>query len=109
MLGDHHFAGSEPTEAGRQKICRILTEAPPHHRIVYVHRTADPQVTADRVENTQRLVDQLVVHGHKPQVVATSVPVPGWPAEEADRVWRKFESSTPEPRIPISSADISTE
>ena len=52
MLADHHFlAGTtQLTEAGRLKIYWILMEAPPQHRVIYVHRSLRPEETIGRVE-----------------------------------------------------------
>ncbi len=111
MLGDHHFADeeSELTEAGRRKVFWILTEAPPEHRIVYVHQSMDAGVTAARLKNTRQLVGELVVAGPQPQVIPTAVRAPGWPADEVDLVGRKFESSMPDPRVKLSNSDTSIE
>ena len=57
MLADHHFADESGvlTEAGRMKVRWILTEAPRHHRTIYVHRDEDAEVTAARIDYVQQL------------------------------------------------------
>jgi len=106
LLADHHFIdqGGKLTEAGRMKIRWILTEAPLQHRTIYVHRADDPQITAARIDNVQQLAAQLVPEGALPLVLETSIPVRGWPAARADMIGRKFEASTPEPRLPEASS-----
>ncbi len=106
LLADHHFIerGAKLTEAGRMKIRWILTEAPQQHRTVYVQRADDPQVTAARIDNVQQVAAQLVPEGALPLVLETSIPVRGWPAARADMIGRKFEASTPEPRLPETSS-----
>ena len=106
LLADHHFIdqGGKLTEAGRMKIRWILTEAPQQHRTIYVHRAGDPQVTSARIDDVQQLAAQLVPEGALPLVLETSIPVRGWPAARADMIGRKFEASTPEPRLPETSS-----
>lgn len=105
LLADHHFIDQtgELNEAGRLKVRWILTEAPQHHRTIYVHKTTDPEVTAARIDNVQQLAAQLVPEGALPLVLETGIPVLGWPASQADMIGRKFEASTPDPRLPDAS------
>ena len=102
LLGDHHFVdqGGELTEVGRMKIRWILTEAPPQHRTIYVHSAGNAEVTAARIDSVQQLAAQLVPEGELPLVLETGIPVQDWPAARADMIGRKFEASTPEPRLP---------
>ncbi|MHC4178974.1 MAG: hypothetical protein ACYSWU_15785 [Planctomycetota bacterium] len=106
LLGEHHFVdqGGKLTEAGRLKIRWILTEAPQHHRTIYVHRATKPEVTAARIDDVQQLAAQIVPEGALPLVLETSIPAGGWPAARADIIGRKFESSAPDPRLPESSS-----
>ena len=102
LLGDHHFVDQtgELTESGRIKVRWILTEAPRHHRTIYVHRATEPGMTIARIDNVQQLAAQLVPQGTLPMVLETSIPVQGWPAARADMIGRKFDASIPDPRLP---------
>jgi hypothetical protein len=106
LLGEHHFVdqGGELTEAGRMKVRWILTEAPSQHRTIYVHSSGSAELTAARIDNVQQLAAQLVPAGELPAVLETGIPVQGWPAARADMVGRKFDASTPEPRLPEASS-----
>lgn len=101
MLGDHHFDefSGELTEAGKLKIRWILTEAPLHHRDIYVHRAEAAEKTLVRLDNVQRLAASLVPEGELPAVLETSISTRGWPASQVDAIGRRFESSMPNPRL----------
>jgi len=106
LLGDYHFIdqGGELTEAGRMKVRWILTEAPSQHRTIYVHSSGNAELTATRIDNVQQLAAQLVPAGELPLVLETAIPAQGWSAARADVIGRKFDASTPEPRLPEASA-----
>jgi hypothetical protein len=106
LLGEHHFVdqGGKLTEAGRIKIRWILTEAPLQHRTIYVHRASTPEVRAARIDNVQQLAAELVPDGALPLVLETNIPVGGWSAASADMIGRKFDASTPDPRLPQASS-----
>ena len=106
LLAPHHFVDreSELTEAGRMKVRWILTEAPRQHRTIYVHKATDPELTAARIDNVQQLAAEVLPRGTLPLVVETSIPIYGWPAARADMIGRKFEGSTPDPRLPAATS-----
>jgi hypothetical protein len=101
MLGDVHFEQStgQLTEAGRLKVRWILTSAPQQYRLVYVHAAEKGEETAARIAAVQQLVGQLSPNNLAP-VLATSISDDGWPADQVDLIGRKFQSSTPPPRLP---------
>ncbi len=102
MLADHHFVEgkSELTQSGRLKIRWILTEAPRYHRTIYVHTADSAETTAARIQSVRQLAASLVPQGELPDVRRTSISAEGWPASQVDLIGRKFESSTPDPRLP---------
>jgi hypothetical protein len=102
LLGDYHFVdeGGELTAAARTKVHWVLTEAPTHHRTIYVHRAYDAEVTAARVDSVQQYAAQVVQSGPLPLVLETDITARGWPAAQADLIGRRFEESTPDPRLP---------
>jgi hypothetical protein len=104
MLGDHHFEeDGKLTDAGRIKIRWILTEAPQHHRTIYVRRATTAEVTAARIDSVQQLAALIVPEGELPAVLETSIPAQGWPAARVDAIGRKFEATIPDPRLPDAS------
>jgi len=103
MLGDYHFRqdNGKLSESGRLKVQWILTEAPRHHRTIYVHRASSPEETATRMAVVRAQVFALVgTHGEPPAIVESSVSPAGWPAERVDSIGRKFLSTAPDPRLP---------
>jgi len=109
MLSDQYFEDSRHvlTEAGRLKIHWILTEAPSQHRVVYVRRADDPQVTYARLESVRAYAAQILPGQPLPPVLETSLAPPGWPADRVDIVSRKFYSSLPDPRLSSASGGSS--
>ena len=109
MLGDHHFSGDggELNEAGRLKVHWILTQAPQQHRTIYVYTAMTGEATAVRIESVRQVAAELVPHGPPPPVFVSNVPARGWPASQVDDIGRKFESSTPEPRLPVAEGTTS--
>jgi hypothetical protein len=101
MLGEFHFepATGQLTEAGRLKVRWIVTEAPQQHRIVYVHTADSNEQTAARIAAVQLLVVRYAPPGEMPPVLPTSISDQGWPADQVDLIGRKFQASTPPPRL----------
>ena len=107
MLGDYHFEQSsgELSESGRLKIRWILTEAPRHHRTIYVHRARSPEETVARMDAVQQHAFTLLgPQGEPPTVVESTVSPAGWPAERVDSIGRKFQTSAPDPRLPSQAS-----
>jgi hypothetical protein len=110
MLGEHHFDGSGTalSAAGKLKVKWVLTETPEQHRIVYVHRAETSEKTAARIAAVQELATGLVPAGERVAIVESSVSPGGWPAERVDAIGRKFQSSTPEPRLSKPQGETSS-
>ena len=106
MLGDYHFSpdSGELTEAGQLKVQWIVTEAPQPHRTIYVYRADTAEATAARIRCVEQLAARLAPDGVFPPVLESEVPPRGWPASRVDIIGRKFESSTPDPRLPAMTA-----
>jgi len=110
LLAEQHFAEGDQhlNEAGQIKVRWILTEAPEQHRTLYVRRGDTPQVTAARIAAVQQLAGQVLAPGQLPDIEETSISAVGWPAERVDVLERKFESTTPEPRLPQAQSESDT-
>jgi hypothetical protein len=106
MLSDHHFeaGNAQLTEAGRLKVLWIMNEAAEQHRAVYVHRATTPQETATRIATAQRMIAQTATQGPPPPVMETNMPDEGWSAERIDYIGRKFQASTPDPKLPAKES-----
>ncbi|MFH1918558.1 MAG: hypothetical protein ABIP48_01545 [Planctomycetota bacterium] len=111
MLADHHFqvGGNTLNEAGELKVRWIMTEAPRHHRDIYVHRAPTPEATVARIEAVQEVALQFAGEGQLPNVLETSLDAAGWPATRVDMIDKRWVESAPDPRLPEtgSSSDDS--
>lgn len=101
MLADHHFDGSGAmlNDAGKNRLRWILNEAPEQHRTVYVRRAESQEKTAARYAAVQEAAMVVAPPGQRVLVLETNVSPAGWPAERIDMIGRKFQASTPEPRL----------
>jgi uncharacterized membrane protein YgcG len=103
MLAEQHFnnGSGQLTEAGRLKVLWVVNEAPEQHRIVFVHRGANPQETSARIGAVQELLAHSIYPGDPLiPVLETNRPNDGWPADRIDLIGRKFQAATPDPKLP---------
>lgn len=102
MLGDHHFKEQSAAlnEAGEIKVRWIMTQAPPHHRTIYVHRGNTADETSARVEAVQQVAMGFAEGDQLPAVAVTNIDATGWPATNVDMIQRAWVQSSPEPRLP---------
>jgi hypothetical protein len=109
LMGDHHFElkTGELTEAGRLKIQWITFEAPTQHRAIYVRIAATTAETAARMNAVQSYVAQLIPQGELPSISETRISDEGWPADQVETLSRKFQSTTPPPRLPPKDSGTS--
>ena len=105
MLAEQYFEENRPelTEAGKLKIRWILTDPPPHHRVIYVRRAVTPELTMARIEAVKAFAMQAAPGEACPPVLETTVSQPGWPADRVDVLSRKFHAAIPEPKLPSAS------
>jgi hypothetical protein len=105
MLGEYHFepATGQLTEAGKLKLRWILTAAPPQHRGVWVHRANSDEETTARMAAVYRLASQISP-SDLPSVQPTSISDDGWPADQVEMIGRKFQATTPPPRLPAPAS-----
>jgi len=107
MLGPHHFNAetNQLTDAGKIKLRWIMTQAPPQFRTAFVEQDLNPDVTAARMKAAQQSADQIV-QGGAAAIQETTLVSHGNSGAYFDSVYQKFESSTPEPRLPAASGDV---
>lgn len=105
LLIDMYFEenGARLTDAGRTKLNWILFEAPPQHRVVYVHRSIHPEETATRMATVQTYVSSLWQGSAIPPILPSAASQDGWPADRVDLVNKKFLQAIPAPKLPASS------
>jgi hypothetical protein len=108
MLGEFHFepGTGQLTEAGRLKVRWILTVCPEQHRLIYVHSADSNQETGARIAAVKQLAVKIAPNDLAP-VLPTSISDDGWPADQVDLLGRKFQSSTPAPRLPTPTGNSS--
>jgi hypothetical protein len=106
LLADHHFEEEAPmlNEAGQIKARWIVTQAPSHHRTLYVSRSETSEETTARVAAVQEYVAQFVRDGETATVLQTDLQALGWPATRVDMIDRSWQESAPAPRLPEPQA-----
>jgi hypothetical protein len=101
LLGDFHFEAKngQLTEAGKLKIRWIVYESPEQHRAVFVHIGKDNEETMSRLAAVQAYAATLVPQDEIPPIMQTSISDGGSPADRIDQIERKYQSTTPAPRL----------
>jgi hypothetical protein len=105
MLTDLHFTdNNQLTEAGDLLVRWILYEAPHARRVIYVHRGATGEDTATRMAAAAQSAQRAAPGQPIPPILETSISDAGWPAREVEIISRKFDATTPDPRLPKDSS-----
>jgi uncharacterized membrane protein YgcG len=99
-LDDYYFQqdSSVLTEAGQIKVQQIVLYSSPAYRAIFVHRTTDAQMTAERIQNVQMAAAKYAPDGEVPTVAETYIRPRGWPAEQINDVYSRYRATTPNPR-----------
>jgi hypothetical protein len=101
MLTDLHFTdNNDLTEAGELMVRWILYEAPQAHRVIYVHRGKTGEDTASRMVAVAKTAQKAAPGQPIPPILETSISDAGWPAREVEIISKRFEATTPDPRLP---------
>ncbi len=106
MLGEFHFEPDtgQLNEAGKLKVRWILTSGPQQHRLIYVHVAEKSEETAARMASVQQLAAQITP-SDLPPILPTTIADDGWPADHVDLIGRKYQQSTPPPRLPAPTGN----
>lgn len=101
-MGPQHFdpETGELTHAGMLKVADIMQISPAPHRKIYIERADTPERTAERVNSTQVYSASIAYDTPAPPVLVTNSKQDTMPAEYIDTIQRRFQESTPEPRLP---------
>ena len=97
MIGDYHFdeSGRQLNTAGELKINWVLTEAPRHHRTVYVHRAESKKETDIRIAAVRAYAQSILPEGKLLAIEETTVGMDGWSAERVSAIIRQFQEMEP--------------
>jgi hypothetical protein len=109
LLGKYDFApdGTNLSEAGKLRIERILTYAPPQRRTIFVQRAIDPADTAGRVDAVQSFAASRMPGIGTIDVQETYMQDDGHPAASVDAVFTGFGANQPLPVLPASESTSS--
>jgi hypothetical protein len=110
MLGPHHFNPdtNKLTSAGELKVRWIMTQLPPERRSIFVERSLETEITAQRVETARAYAAQVALNGEQPLVAETHLLSEGRPASVVDNTNVRFQESLPPPVLPASSPGTAT-
>jgi hypothetical protein len=105
LLGPHHFNAetNKLTTAGELRVRWIMTQAPPDRRSIFVERSLEPEITAERVAIAREYAAQVALEGQVPQVFDTHLQSEGRPASVVDGTNVRFYESLPPPMLPAST------
>jgi hypothetical protein len=106
LLGPHHFDPEQNalTTAGELKVRWIMTQAPPDRRSIFVERSIDSAVTAERIAAAERYAAQVAIDGQTPQVGDTHLVSEGRPATTVDAIYVRWQESMQPPVLPPPGA-----
>lgn len=106
LLGAYFFNPEthQLTLAGELQVRWIMTQAPPEYRQVFIERSIDPAVTADRIATTRQYASRVSLDGQMPEVFETNMMADGRPASIVDVTNVKFLENMPVPVLPVDTS-----
>jgi hypothetical protein len=109
LIGAHHFIPetNQLNAAGQLRVQWIMTQAPPDRRSIFVERSLDQNVNAQRIAAVQGYATQVALDGRTPQVNQTHLVSEGRPASLVDFTNTKFQQSMPVPVLPAAQGNTS--
>jgi hypothetical protein len=107
LLGPHYFdpVTQQLTTAGELQVRWIMTQAPPAHRQIFIERSLDPTLTAERVAAVRQYAALVAIEGQTPQIYETNLMAEGRPAAQVDLTNVRFMENMPLPVLPAASTD----
>lgn len=105
LLGSHYFdpVTQQLTTAGELHVRWVLTQAPPERRQLFIERSIDPAVTAERVAATRQYASLVSPDGQMPPIYETNLMAEGRPATMVDMTNVRFMENMPVPVLPATS------
>lgn len=109
-LYDQHFdpETQELNLAGRTRLAWILLHAPAHRRQPYVQTSTDPSYSQTRLASVQNLATELAGPSCPTALLRVCQPF-GQNGQECEEIRRRYLSSTPDPRLPFTSLNGSSQ
>ena len=110
LLGDYHFNPNtnQLTEAGKLKVNWILTQAPTHHRNIFVQRAKTEEQTADRIAAVHDDAAHINTSRGPFRVHDTHIVAEGHRASAVDNVFVGYQDNRPLPVLPASTGSSSS-
>lgn len=110
LLGMHHFnpETNQLNAAGQLRVQWIMTQTPPDRRSIFMERTLDTKVNAERLVAVREYATQAGIDGRAPQVAETFLISEGRPASVVDATNVKFQQAMPTPILPAAQSTSST-
>jgi len=105
LLGGYLFnpVTNQLTTAGELQVRWIMTQAPPAYRQVFIERSLDPSITANRIAATREFAARVSMDGQMPEVFESDLMATGRPAAIVDATNVKFMENMPVPVLPAAS------
>ena len=105
LLGGYLFnpMTNQLTTAGELQVRWIMTQAPPAYRQVFIERSLDAAVTADRIAATRQFASRVTLDGQVPEVFESDLMAEGRPAAIVDATNVKFMENMPIPVLPADT------
>ncbi len=105
LMGAHFFnqENQQLTMAGELHVRWIMTQAPPEYRQVFIERSIDPAITAERIAATRQYATRVSLDGQTPEVFETNMIADGRPAAIVDVTNTKFLENMPVPVLPADT------
>jgi hypothetical protein len=106
LLGGYLFnpVTNQLTTAGELQVRWIMTQAPPAYRQVFIERSLDPSITAERIAATREYAARVSLDGQMPEVFESDLMATGRPATIVDATNVKFMENMPVPVLPAQTA-----
>lgn len=106
LLGPHHFnvETNRLTTAGELRVHWIMTQAPADRRNIFVERSAQPDVTAERLAVVREYAAQVAIDAQEPQAFESHLVTEGRPASIVDATNVRFYESMRPPVLPAPLA-----
>jgi hypothetical protein len=110
LIGENYFEeGSKRlNHAGIERIRYILRQAPVEHRVFFVQRDLNDQITDMRVDAVQETIASLQPKGPLPDVIVSNMVPEGRSAEIVTAELNGYAKSPPTPRLSAHSASGSS-
>jgi hypothetical protein len=104
LLGQHHFnpETNRLTTAGELRVHWIMTQAPAERRNIFIERSAQPDVTTERLAVVREYAAQVSIDGQEPQAFESHLVSEGRPASIVDATNVRFYESMRPPVLPAA-------